>query len=150
MTFEVIPGSIAGHAGQLVLIEQREGAGKVQLQDLATAARSKVLLAALRGGEIGPHTELYDARIERRTIDDDAPSVARECERAVRDLLAGEGDLKPRIDAARHAERGVRSTLGWPIPRSGRQTGTVRLDAVRDRFLCTTIDEDVSAPGRSQ
>jgi hypothetical protein len=46
MTFEVIPGSIAGHAGQLVLIEQREGAGKVQLRDLATAARSKVLLAA--------------------------------------------------------------------------------------------------------
>jgi hypothetical protein len=108
MTFEVIPGSVAGHAGQLVLIEQREGAGKVQLQDLATAARSKVLLAALRGGEIGPHTELYDARIERRTIDDDAPSVARECERAVRDLLAGEGELKPRIDAApRRARRQI-------------------------------------------
>ena len=64
MTFKVIPGSVAGHAGQLVLIEQREGAGKVQLQDLATAARSKVLLAALCGGEIGPHTELYDARID--------------------------------------------------------------------------------------
>ena len=108
MTFKVIPGSVAGHAGQLVLIEQREGAGKVQLQDLATAARSKVLLAALRGGDIGPHTERYDARIERRTIDDDAPSVARECERAVRDLLAGEGDLKPRIDAApRRARRQI-------------------------------------------
>ena len=120
MTFEVIPGSVAGHAGQLVLIEQREGAGKVQLQDLATAARSKVLLAALCGGEIGPHTELYDARIERRTIDDDAPSVARECERAVRDLLAGEGDLKPRIDAA--PRRAWRQIYTWMADSAQRGT----------------------------
>jgi hypothetical protein len=120
MTFKVIPGSVAGHAGQLVLIEQREGAGKVQLQDLATAARSKVLLAALRGGEIGPHTELYDARIERRTIDDDAPSVARECERAVRDLLAGEGDLKPRIAAA--PRRARRQIYTWMADSAQRAT----------------------------
>lgn len=120
MTFEVIPGSVAGHAGQLVLIEQREGAGKVQFQDLATAARSKVLLAALRGGEIGPHTELYDARIERRTIDDDAPSVARECERAVRDLPAGEGELKPRIDAA--PRRARRQIYTWMADSAQRAT----------------------------
>ena len=33
MSFEVIPGAVAVHAGQLVAIEQREGPGEVWVRD---------------------------------------------------------------------------------------------------------------------
>lgn len=100
MSFEVIPGAVAVHAGQLVAIEQREGPGEVWVRDLVTGVRSKVLVAALRGRETGAVAEMRAGEeLRRQTIDQDSWDRARERERVIKGLLEGEGDLEARIIA---------------------------------------------------
>jgi putative transposase len=156
MSFEVIPGAVAVHAGQLVAIEQREGPGEVWVRDLVTGVRSKVLVAALRGRETGAVAEMRAGEeLRRQTIDQDSWDRARERERVIKGLLEGEGDLEARIIAGSETlgvsrrqiytwiarYRSARQTSSLLDKPSGRRLGTVRLDGVRDSLLRATIDE---------
>ena len=49
LTFEVAIGAVVVHAGRLVAIEQRTGAGEVEVRDLVTGMRSTVEVGSLRG-----------------------------------------------------------------------------------------------------
>ena len=78
MSFEVIPGAVAVHAGELVAIEQREGPGEVWVRDLVTGVRSKVLVAVLRGRETEAAAEIRAGEeLRRQTIDQDSWDRAR-------------------------------------------------------------------------
>ena len=49
LTFEVAIGAVVVHAGRLVAIEQRTGAGEVAVRDLVTGMSSTVEVGTLRG-----------------------------------------------------------------------------------------------------
>jgi hypothetical protein len=86
--FEVTPGAVVVHDARVVVIEQREGPGRVRVRDLATGAQTIALIAALRARDSGPVTELFDTHDERRrTVDEKDWIVARERERVIRELL---------------------------------------------------------------
>jgi hypothetical protein len=156
MSFEVIPGAVTVHAGQLVAIEQREGPGEVWVRDLVTGVRSKVLVAVLRGRETGAVAEMRAGEdLRRQTIDQDSWDRARERERVIKGLLEGQGDLEERIIAGSETLGGSRRQIYTWIARyrsarqtrslldkpSGRRLGTVRLDGVCDSLLRAAIDE---------
>jgi putative transposase len=156
LTFEVNPGSVVVHAGRLVVIERREGAGVVRVRDLANGLRTEVLIGNLRGREAAPVSQLPDALEEpRNRVDDKDWAVARERERVVQELLAAGRDLRPRILAASGAlgvterqiytwmarYRAASHTSSLLDKPSGPRRGTVRLDADRERLLRVTIDE---------
>ena len=104
LTFEVTPGAVAVHGGRLVVIEQRVSAGEVEFRDVATGARSNVLVGFLRGWEAGPLTELFNTRDEqRRVIDERDWVIARERDRVVKELLARDGEPESHIGAASSA-----------------------------------------------
>ena len=138
------------------MIEQRLSAGEVQVRDVATGARSNVLVGSLRGREAGRLTELFDARDEqRRIIDEKDWVIARERERVVKELLARDGDVESHIGAASAALGVARRQIYTWMARyraaahtsalldkpSGRPVGTIRLGAHRERLLRRTIDE---------
>jgi hypothetical protein len=98
LTFEVAIGAAVVHAGRLVAIEQRAGAGEVEVRDLVTGTRSTVEVGALRGTDNSDSTEDADQR--RRRLDDDQWTVARERESVIQALLSGDGENESRIGAA--------------------------------------------------
>ncbi len=155
LTFEVAIGAVAVHAGRLVAIEQRTGAGEVEVRDLVTGMRSTVEVGALRGREAVAASDRRDNNDERRRHLENAEWIlATERERVIQELLTG-GEIESRIGAA-SARLGVsrRQIYTW-IARyraapntstlidkpSGRRHGAVQLDAERERILLLTIDE---------
>ena len=156
LTFEVAIGTVAVHAGRLVAIERRAGAGEVEVRDLVTGMRSTVQVGSLRGRDASVSAAPRDNDDEHsRRVDKDQWALARERESVIKDLLTGEGDLEPRVSAA-SATLGVarRQIYTWIAryratprtsalldKRSGRRRGAVQLDAERERILRLTIDE---------
>jgi putative transposase len=153
LTFEVAIGAVAVHAGRLVAIEQRTGAGEVEVRDLVTGMRSTVEVGSMRGRDASDPRDNNDER--RRRLDNDEWTLARERESVIKDLLTGDGELEPRISAA-STRLGVsrRQIYTWMAryraaphtsalldKRSGRRRGAVQLDAERERILRLTIDE---------
>ena len=153
LTFEVAIGAVAVHAGRLVAIEQRTGAGEAEVRDLVSGLRSTVEVGSLSGRDTSDPRDNHDER--RRHLDNDEWTLARERERVIKDLLTGEGELEPRISAA-SVRLGVscRQLYTWMAryraaphtsalldKRSGRRRGAVQLDAERERMLRQTIDE---------
>jgi putative transposase len=153
LTFEVAIRAVAVHAGRLVAIEQRTGAGEVEVRDLVTGMRSTVEVGTLRGRDASDPRDNNDER--RRRLDNDEWNLARERESVIQDLLTGDGELEPRISAA-CTRLGVsrRQIYTWIAryraaphtsalldKRSGRRRGAVQLDAERERIVRLTIDE---------
>jgi hypothetical protein len=149
LTFEVAIGAVAVHAGRLVAIEQRTGAGEVEVRDLVTGMRSTVEVGALRGREAVAASDRRDNNDERRRHLENAEwTLATERERVIQELLTG-GEIESRIGAA-SARLGVsrRQIYTW-IARyraapntstlidkpSGRRHGAVQFDAERERIL---------------
>ena len=156
MMFEVTPGAVVVHDARVVVIEQREGPGRVRVRDLATGAQTTALIAALRARDSGPVTELFDTPDERRrTVDEKDWIVARERERVIRELLEDKGPLKSRIPAALAAlgvsrrqlftwlarYRTTGHTSGLIDRPPGRRSGRRQLDAERERILRNAIDQ---------
>ena len=153
LTFEVAIGAVVVHAGRLVAIEQRTGAGEVEVRDLVTAMRSTVEVGSLRGRDI---PDLPDSADQRgRRLDEDEWNLARERESVIQELLSGDGELEARMGVA-SARLGVsrRQIYTWmarcrAAPNtstlidkpSGRRHGAVQLDAERERIVRMTIDE---------
>ena len=100
LTFEVAVGAVAVHAGRLVAIEQRTGAGEVEVKDLVSGKRSTVEVGSLRGRDASAASDPRPNDGEcGRPLDDDW-SLARERESVIQNLLAGEGEIEPRKEAA--------------------------------------------------
>jgi putative transposase len=153
LTFEVAIGAVVVHAGRLVAIEQRTGAGEVEVRDLVTGMRSTVEVGSLRGRDNSDPPDSAEQR--RRRLDDEEWNLARERESVIQELLSGDGDLESRIRVA-SARLGVsrRQIYTWmaryrAAPNtstlvdkpSGRRHGAVQLDAERERIVRMTIDE---------
>jgi putative transposase len=156
LTFEVAIGAVAVHAGRLVAIEQRVGAGEVEVRDLVTGIRSTVEVGTLRGrdGSVSADPQDHDDE-HRRRIDKEEWAIARERESVIKELVTGEGELEPRVSAA-SATLGVarRQIYTWIAryratprasallaKRSGRRHGAVHIDTDRERILQVTIEE---------
>jgi putative transposase len=154
--FEVMPGAVVVHDARVVVIEQREGPGRVRVRDLATGSQTTALIAALRARDSGPVTELFDTHDERRrTVEEEDWIVARERERVIRELLEGEGPLKQRVPAAMATLgvsrrqvftwlarfRAAGHTSGLIDKPPGRHSGRRQLDAERERIVRTAIDQ---------
>jgi putative transposase len=129
------------------------GAGEVEVRDLVTGMRSTVEVGSLRGRDASDPRDNNDE--VRRRLDNDEWTLARERESVINDLLIGDGELEPRINAA-STRLGVsrRQIYTWMAryraaphtsalldKRSGRRRGAVQLDAERERILRLTIDE---------
>ncbi len=153
LTFEVAIGAVAVHAGRLVVIEQRVGAGEVEVRDLVTDMRSTVEVGSLRGRDISEPPDNNDERSRR--LDSDDWTLARERESVIQDLLICDGELEPHISAA-STRLGVsrRQIYTWMgryrasphtsallDKRSGRRRAAVQLDAEREQILRLTIDD---------
>jgi hypothetical protein len=79
---------VAVHAGRLVAIEQRTGAGKVEVRDLVTGVRSTVQVGSLRGRDESVSADRRDDEDERcRRLDDDEWKLARERESVIKTCL---------------------------------------------------------------
>jgi len=156
LTFEVAIGAVAVHAGRLVAIEQRVGAGEVEVRDLVTGIRSTVEVGTLRGrdGSVSADPQDHDEE-HRRRVDKDEWAIARERENVIKELVTGEDELEPRVSAA-SATLGVarRQIYTWIAryratprtsalldKRSGRRRGAVHIDTDRERILQLTIEE---------
>jgi hypothetical protein len=101
LMFEVTPGAVVVHDAKVVVIEQREGPGRVRVRDLATGAQTTALIAALRARDSGPVTELFDTHDERRrTVDEKDWLVARERERVTAATSSDSGQRRPAYEQA--------------------------------------------------
>jgi len=156
LTFEVAIGAVAVHAGRLVAIEQRVGAGEVEVRDLVNGIRSTVEVGTLRGRDRSVSADPQDHDDEhRRRVEKDEWAIAREREIVIKELVTGEDELEPRVSAA-SATLGVarRQIYTWIAryratprtsalldKRSGRRRGAVHIDTDRERILQLTIEE---------
>ncbi len=129
----------------LVAIEQRAGAGEVEVKDLVTGKRFTVEVGSLRGRDASAASDPHPNDGEcGRPLEDDW-SLARERESVIQNLLAGEGEVEPRIEAAAvklgvsrrqiytwiGRYRGAPRTSSLLDKRSGRRRGAVQLNGLR-------------------
>lgn len=96
--FEVTPDAVVVHDARVVVIEQGERPGRVQVRDLATGIPTTALTATLRAPDSGPVTGLFDTHgAHRRTVDEEDWIVARERDRVIREQLEGEARIGSRM-----------------------------------------------------
>jgi hypothetical protein len=139
LTFEVAVGAVAVHAGRLVAIEQRTGAGEVEVRDLVTGKRStvEVGVAARQGCKrcVRPARKTTANVVDPSTTIGPSPENARA---SFKTCLTGEGEIEPT-----HRSRG-QSSWAFPVGRFTPGSADIARLRARVRYLTSAVDGAVA------
>jgi len=153
LRLDVRIGAVAVHRDRVVVVEQRMGAERLRIRDLATGERLNVAIGSLRARPTLSDAELAEREEMLRTTPRSVWEKGAERERALRALLQHEGPLTQRARAtAADLKVSERTVFRWLARfleaeqttsvverRRGRKSGIKLLDVQRERLIDTVI-----------
>ena len=112
LRFDLVPGTVVAHSGRTVVILNVLETSSVRVRDVATGMEQEVAAAELGGisGSLGPVAAKQRAEQTRLSTRQEW-RIARRRERAIRQVIESEGNIKERVAEASRALKLSRSSI---------------------------------------